>query len=106
MCPWSMETNSNSKSLGMEVELKSCGNPDYNQSPFRKLPNAESNMKVKVDSLKEAVKECMDFIQRNDLGGGNWIGGNVYDGRRLFAKISYNGRVWDAIDPSKEIIVK
>ena len=90
----------------MEVELRSCGNPDYNQDPFRKAPDAESNMKVKVDSLEDAVRECMEFIGRNDLGSGNWVGGKVYEGKKLIAKIAYNGRVWDATDSSKEILIK
>ena len=50
--------------------------------------------RVPVGSLAEAVKVCQNFTRREELGGGNWTGGSVYDskGKRV-AYISYNGRI-------------
>lgn len=30
----------------------------------------------------------------HELGGGNWTGGQVFDGGTQIAYISYNGRAW------------
>jgi hypothetical protein len=52
-------------------------------------------------SLQDASKKCREYIERNELGGGNWIGGAVFfckDGSVEFvqvARVSYNGRIWD-----------
>lgn len=50
---------------------------------------------IVVDSLADARKKAMDFIRAWDLGGGNWIGGEVARDGKVFARISYNGRIWD-----------
>jgi hypothetical protein len=51
---------------------------------------------VPVNSLKEASKACMDYIDNWNLGSSNWRGGEVYDvdGKQV-ATVSYNGRVWE-----------
>lgn len=79
----------------MTVELKSVGNPDFNQDPNKPLYGAEPNKNLKVKNLKEAKEACLKFIEDNDLGSGNWAGGRVYEGKNLIARVSYNGRVWD-----------
>ena len=77
----------------MEVKLASCGNPDHFQDPDLPMYGCESNHYITVKSLEEASLECMKFIKRNDLGGGNWIGGAVYEDNKCIAKITYNGRI-------------
>lgn len=49
-----------------------------------------------VRSLEEAITVCRNFIDDNELGGGNWSGGQVslVNGTPV-AYISYNGRIWD-----------
>jgi len=76
----------------MELLLKSCGNPDYYQDPDRPISDT---MKVNVDTLKMASDICREYILEYDLGGGNWIGGQVTEDNKQIAKISYNGRIWD-----------
>jgi hypothetical protein len=49
-----------------------------------------------VSSLKEAVDLTQKFIKQYRLGASNWTGGIVLDiSMNFFAKVSYNGRVWD-----------
>ena len=38
---------------------------------------------------------CLNYINVFELGGGNWDGGQIYDGNKQIALVSYNGRVWD-----------
>lgn len=83
-----------------EVTLSSCGNPDHRQNPNMPLPGLK-NARVKVKSLVEASRVCLDYIAENDLGGGNWTGGNVFLAGDLVASVSYNGRVWRETAPSK-----
>lgn len=44
-----------------------------------------------------SLQECADLVRacilNNDLGAGEWIAGEVYDGEKLVAKLAYNGRV-------------
>lgn len=77
------------------VRLASCGNPDYGQNPRCRLYGAEANRWQKVGSIKEASEACRKFIADNELGGGNWSGGDVQDASgKVVARISYNGRAW------------
>lgn len=48
-----------------------------------------------VDSLADARKKALDFIRAWDLGGGNWSGGEIARDGKVFARVSYNGRIWD-----------
>ena len=75
------------------VALSSTGNPDYGQTPGRSLPGVRKR-KAKVGSLAEASKVCRQYIEENDLGGGNWDGGFVTQDDKVVAYVSYNGRVW------------
>ena len=77
----------------MEVILASCGNPDHFQDPEQPMYGCESNHRVIVNSLEEASVECKKFIKTNELGGGNWAGGDVYENNIHIAKIAYNGRI-------------
>lgn len=72
----------------LTVNLESCGNPDHGQ--YESISPKQS---VIVSSLEEASQECRRYIEEWDLGGGNWMGGEVYQGNKLVAEISYNGRV-------------
>ena len=80
----------------MYVVLSSAGNPDYGQDPNRPLFGCESNKKLPVQSYKEASEVCRKFIDDNELGSGNWDGGQIFDHtqKKQIAHVSYNGRVW------------
>ena len=79
----------------MKVELSSVGNPDFGQNPNEPLYGCERNRKVEVDSFEKAALLCLQFISKNDLGGGNWSGGLITEGKKKIAYVSYNGRVWE-----------
>ena len=48
---------------------------------------------VSARSLSECSALVRAFILNNDLGAGEWIAGEAYDGKGLVAKLAYNGRV-------------
>lgn len=47
---------------------------------------------VLARSLQECAALVRAFILNNDLGAGEWIAGEVYDGKELVAKLAFNGR--------------
>jgi len=77
----------------MKVELASCGNPDHYQDPYQPMYGCESNHFITIDTLEEASKECRKFIENYNLGGGNWIGGKVYENGKCIAEISLTGKI-------------
>ena len=79
----------------MKLKLASVGNPDFNQDPNQPMWSCEPNKEVEVESFKEASRVCRKFIDDNNLGGGNWHGGQVYVDGNQVASVSYNGRIWD-----------
>lgn len=47
-------------------------------------------------SLYEVQLSWLKFIETNNLGGSNWVGGIVVGiDKNFVAKISYNVRIWD-----------
>jgi hypothetical protein len=77
-----------------EVELSAESNPDYEKSSYEGSINIKSH-KVKAKSIENARDIVVAFIMENDLGGGNWSGGNVYKNGKKIGHVSYNGRYWD-----------
>jgi hypothetical protein len=77
------------------VVLASCGNIDFGQDPRRSLPGVPKK-RLRVASLRDASEACRLYIKHYELGGGNWIGGQVHGrtGSEPVAQISYNGRAW------------
>lgn len=80
----------------MKVILSSVGNPDMGQDPGKPYVFCEPDRVVQVSSCVEASKLCHAFIKDNELGSGNWSGGQIFnDDNQHMATVSYNGRVWD-----------
>ena len=48
---------------------------------------------VNVASLEEASKKVVECIDENCLGGRDWFGGIVRDGKTPVAVIQFNGRI-------------
>jgi hypothetical protein len=82
----------------MIVHLTSRGNPDFGQDPNEEMSETKF---VNVTSWKEASEVCQNYIQENNLGGGNWAGGQIYKFilglSEQVAHVSYNGRVWKGV---------
>lgn len=76
------------------VLLDTVGNADYDdQDPNAPMPDVPTKA-VEVQSLAEASEVCRDYLDKYDLGGGNWAGGLVTDENdTAIAEISYNGRI-------------
>lgn len=81
----------------LSVELSAQSNPDFDRYSHEGSINIKPK-KVKVKSIDEAISKVRNFINDNDLGGGNFTGGALYDGDKKIGRISYNGRVWDLDD--------
>jgi len=80
--------------MSYTVILDNRGNPDRGQHPNLRLPGVPSR-KAKVAGFEEASKACRDYIEKHELGGGNWTGGQVLDAKgKEVAYVSYGGKVW------------
>lgn len=73
----------------LRVILKSCANRDFGEE---RAPAPRDVAVVKTP--EEAAKVCKSYIAKYGLGGGNWVGGQVYEGKAVCYLISYNGRIW------------
>lgn len=92
------------------VNLSHAKNPDISGGYHDAPQEAGKAKSVKCKTLQEASQKCRTYIERNNLGGGNWTGGAVFfgsdrgciPGTEQVATISYNGRIWDMT--GKEIL--
>ena len=81
----------------MKLRLEHGTNPDIGyRGGYWVQPVDQRRMEVEVESLTQASRELMDWVDRNELGCGNMAGhcGEVTVDGRVVAKVSYNGRVW------------
>lgn len=76
------------------VKLAHVKNPDIEGGYWS--PPAESGRIrfASAEDFQEASQACLDYIAKNELGSGNWAGGEVTRGPELVARVSYNGKVW------------
>lgn len=83
------------------VELKSVGNIDHGENPNMPVPGVLDQMLV-CSSIEDCQDCVRDYIEDNDLGAGNWAGGDVYEHLgKLIGHISYNGRYWTITEWNK-----
>lgn len=76
------------------VELDHAANPDIGHGYWGESPGEGLSIAI-VESFAQASDAARDYITRNELGGGNWTGGTVFDEHgTVVARVSYNGRVW------------
>jgi hypothetical protein len=75
------------------VILDHGSNPDIEGGYWGSKPD-KGAISEPVRTFAEASKICRRYITENELGGGNWVGGEIYCGRKLVARVSYNGKVW------------
>jgi hypothetical protein len=75
------------------VTLANVGNPDHGQHPGKVLPGTRNSLAL-ARTLTQASTLCTEYIRINELGGGNWAGGEVRLDGVIVARVSYNGRVW------------
>lgn len=88
----------------LSLVLDNVGNPDFGQAPDRRLPGTwRQEIAIKKDSLDQIHYFARKYIDLYELGGGNFIG-KLYKEGDLIARVSYNGRIWDA-DTDREILI-
>ena len=76
------------------VLLANRGNPDHGQDPDAPVYGTPADHFISADSLEQAAVKVREYIDENDLGGGNWVGGDVFLRGQRQGRISYNGRFW------------
>jgi hypothetical protein len=52
-------------------------------------------VELACSSIENASKVFRDFIESNDFGASNCAEAFVKDGRKILARVSYNGKVWE-----------
>lgn len=80
---------------GLVLLLRADPNPDFGAGTHQASVQIAPQW-VRVGSLAEAQQRALAFIRSHDLGGGNWTGGDVFREGKPYARVSYNGRIWDA----------
>lgn len=80
---------------GYSIFLRAVPNNDFSGKSHAANVDVPGRW-IPVDSLADARRKALDFIRAWDLGGGNWIGGEVASDGKVVVRVSYNGRVWDA----------
>ena len=80
-----------------KVTLSACGNIDHNENPYSNIINGEevSAQEIECNSIRECQEAVLKYIDDNNLGSGNWTGGDVTKNNRVVGYISYNGRFWE-----------
>ena len=90
------ETENRNKIMNLKVTLAHVKNPDIRSGGYWQEPvESGKRQTVDADSIEAAAKICREYIERNHLGGGNWVGGKVTQDGKHIADISYNGRAWE-----------
>lgn len=88
-----IEVSSSKKDI-YRVGLVACGNPDYGENPYERLPETDAKYVYK-ESIEKCQKAVVSYIDKHDLGSGHWAGGLVFQGGCYVGNVSYNGRFWD-----------
>ena len=81
--------------IGLQLLLRADPNFDFSASSHEGRVRLPPRWRS-VRSLREATQEAQRFIAEHDLGAGNWTGGDVYRDGHPYARVSYNGKAWNA----------
>lgn len=90
------DEGSTESASGLVLQLQADPNPDFAPGSHE-ASIAVPLLLVPVESLGSAQSQALRFIAEHDLGAGNWTGGLVLRDGQPYARISYNGRIWDAL---------
>ena len=79
----------------LRVFLANRGNIDHNQDPTKSLYGTWTDYFETVHDEQHASEMVRKYIEKYDLGGGNFVGGQIVTPEdEMIAYVSYNGRVW------------
>ena len=82
--------------MTMTVTVRHAPNPDIVGGYWQHPVDSRKARQVPVDDIEDASYVCRRYIDRNELGGGNWTGGDVFNNGEYIGRISYNGRFWQS----------
>ena len=87
----------------MYVSMLSINNPDFRDQSKRVRAHF-----VGVQNVEEAKNVVRDFIKTMELGGGNFMPAQVYEGglHVPICYIAYNGRAWEGAFSDKNMYLK
>jgi hypothetical protein len=71
-------------------KLTNVGNPDFRQDPDNILPGTAEYFDIVRDSIDGLRAVVSNYINRNELGGGNFTFPTVYKDDEPIGFISYN----------------
>ncbi len=87
------------------VFIKIVANPDIRGGFWGE--SRETTVTITADNLKDLQFRYLDFLNRNEYGGGNLAEATIhkYCDEKLiyFGRFSYNGRLWNTND--EEILI-
>ncbi len=82
----------------MKVFLANRGNIDFGQDPNKSIYGTWSDYHQEVKDEQEASEVCRKYIEKENIGGGAWVGGQIFKDGEMIAYVSYNGRIWKKED--------
>ena len=77
--------------------LQACGNVDHEENPYENIVNGKivQENHIICNSIKECQKATRNYIEQNNLGSGNFLGGFTFDEYdNQVGYISYNAKYW------------
>jgi hypothetical protein len=83
--------------MTFQVKPIFMGNPDRNQYTAPVKPKTFT-----AESLSDLRHAIQDFLGDNGLGAGNWGTAKVFKDGKPYGFMSYNGRIWDKNEWSKD----
>ena len=80
------------------IRLCAYGNPDHGEDPYRNIVNGIRipDFVVEAKTIDEIIRCAKDYIDKYDLGSGNWKMTEVKNTNLdiVIGWMSYNGRIW------------
>ena len=82
--------------MNMTVTVRHAPNPDIVDGYWQHPVDSRKAKRIVVNGTNDAIRACRQYISRNELGCGNWTGGDVFNNGEYIGRISYNGRFWQS----------
>lgn len=94
------DTDEQASHAGLRLVLRADPNFDFGPGTVQRTVRIAPRW-VPVPDLRSASEQARRYIVDNQLGGGNFTGGDVYRDGKPFARVSFNGSVFDAATGKK-----
>ena len=94
------DTDEQASHAGLRLVLRADPNFDFGPGTTQRTVRIAPRW-VPVSDLRSASEQARRYIVDHQLGGGNFTGGDVYRDGKPFARVSFNGSVFDAVTGRK-----